>query len=235
MIYAYLIGAAVVAARLGWHMAFRLDAFDWHYAKSDIWTSLILYTLLWPLLLLDPALLFNPTSLFEGPYGFAAAQRRAAQLWINPPPCGSRVRYRRSPGFYEESYGEFIFRAADIEATLQARLRADPHLSGEHEGAILNWLRRRDDTILEPTDVPTAWWRFVFVADELVRQGVAEVKCLRCNESVPNDLLILKDDEGQAGWNFNRVLCPRGHSLLVVEMMHLLTCHDSLGERKAKH
>ncbi|QSA97498.1 hypothetical protein [Methylococcus sp. EFPC2] len=237
MLSIYLIGAAAVGVRLGWHMAFRLDVFDWHYAKGDIWTSLIFKTLLWPLLLLRPACLLAPHPLFiEDSFclKIAASQRELANLRTNPPECGAWVRYRQGQHGYEESHGELIFHAADLEAFLRAQICIDPRRDGEDEGAILNWLQRRDDKRLEPTNVPTAWPRFRFVADHYVRQGKAEVKCLKCDEIVPHSQLVFRDDVGKAGWNLNRVVCPRGHSLLVVERIHLLMCSEPKINHSAK-
>jgi len=45
----YMAGLALVGIRLGWHMAFRLDRFDWQGSSFDIWMAFVIKTLLWPL------------------------------------------------------------------------------------------------------------------------------------------------------------------------------------------
>jgi hypothetical protein len=97
-----------------------------------------------------------------------------------------------------------------------------PHLVNTDEGALLNWVQKRDGELSTTTDVPSMWWRFEFIADELIRSGKAKVRCRECNSSLKPDQLQINDDAGKAGWNFNRIMCPNGHALLVTENMHML-------------
>ncbi len=93
-----------------------------------------------------------------------------------------------------------------------------PCLYNDHEGAILNWLEMHyDDSTSEPTPVPEAWWRFQFIANELIRNDSTEVHCLKCKAHYSTDQLILKNDRGRSGWNFDRVVCPKDHLLLISE------------------
>lgn len=222
ILYVYAVGVVLVALRLGWHMMFRLDRYDWHYSKTHIWTTFTLSVLLWPLMAIKPRNLIQSDKLFEGSLGVASSMRERDQLWNDPPPCGSVIRYRQGQGRYEETYGEFIFRASEVERSLRNRLRDSPNLANEDEGAILNWLCRRTDTLTQPTDVPSAWWRFQFVANDLIRSGNAKAHCLKCGADVPKNELVTYDDHARPGWNFERLKCPNGHGLLVVEKMHLL-------------
>ena len=48
---AYLNGALLMGLFQAWRMLFRLDAFDWHYERQDVWVDAILATLLWPLVI----------------------------------------------------------------------------------------------------------------------------------------------------------------------------------------
>jgi len=222
----YLAGAVVVGIRLGWHMVTRLDQFDWRYSKSHIWTSFVLSVLFWPFIFfLSPKTIVNPTNLFEEEYGLAKRMREESHLWSNPPPCGASILYQQGSGRYEETFGEFIFRSGDIEKVLEDKLDQNAHLANGHEGAILNWLRQRDDSLTEPTPVPKTWHRFQFIADDVLRKGLGEIRCLKCNKPVPKNDLLQNDDHGLPGWNFNRLACPYGHPLLIVEKMHLLMKH----------
>ena len=68
--------------------------------------------------------------------------------------------------------------------------------------------------------VPTIWSRFKYVADDLLRGGKADIYCLKCNSKVKPEIIASNDDRFQAGWNFDRIVCPQGHNLLVGETVH---------------
>jgi hypothetical protein len=136
-----------------------------------------------------------------------------------------QVRYVPKYG-YEESHGEFLFQAADVEQELQEFLQEYPHLANGDEGAILKWVQGRDESLTEPTDVPTIWARFQYAADDLVRAGKAEIYCQKCQAIIEPDQIATKDDSGKRGWNFDRLVCPHGHSLLVAESVHLMIRND---------
>lgn len=223
----YVAGAVLTGVRLGWHMAFRLYRFDWHYARGGIWGTLFFCTLLWPLMLIRPQNLIDPAKLFEGSFVsgcFAKNAREEERLQISPPPCGAVILYRQGCGRYEETFGEFTFRSVDVEEALVDNLRDHPHLAASHEGSILNWLRQREDSISAPTAVPATWHRFQYIADALIRNGHGEVRCLACEKPIAKSELLQEDDQGRPGWNFGRLTCPNNHQLLVVEKIHLLMC-----------
>ncbi|MCG7932565.1 MAG: hypothetical protein N0E44_21325 [Candidatus Thiodiazotropha lotti] len=228
LLYAYYAGTLVVALRLIWHMAHKLDKYDWHYNRSHIFLSFIFYVLLWPILLAKkPGYMMDPSELFTRQIlgveiDIPGRMRMLDQLRINPPPCGPVIRYCQGSGRYAETCGEFLFSAEAVEAKLVKRLQENPVRANNEVGAVLNWVRQRDDTLTEPTNVPDAWWQFQSTADDLVRQGDAVVRCLKCGKEVQTNELVRNDDSGLPGWNFNRLACPEGHNLLVVEVMHLL-------------
>lgn len=142
-------------------------------------------------------------------------------------PCGEVIRFRQDHArFGEETFGEFLFSAAAVEKVLIARLRESPHLANNDEGAMVNWVHRRDRYSDAPTDVPPLWSRFQYVADELIRAGKGKVRCRKCDETFPTGSLIPKDDRGRPGWNFGRLLCLHGHNLLIVERAHILMRHE---------
>ncbi len=224
--FGYLAGTILLAARVGWHMVFRFDRFDWFYSKGEKRASFVVTILLWPLLLVKPSIMLgiilDPSKLFEQDLGFAARMREEARLWNKPPPCAAVIQYQQGGSLYEETFGEFVFRAGDVQDALVSRIRENQGRPREHEAAILKWVRQRNDAIREPTPVPDAWWGFQEVADDLVRQGLAEVRCFKCGAMVPNHKLLRKDDHGCPGSNYNRLTCPEGHWLLVVETIHIM-------------
>lgn len=232
ILYSYVVATLLVALRLGWHMVFKLDRYDWRYSKGDIWLNFGLSVALWPLLLMKrrthrpaekpdealarPTPTLDPTKLFSNPYGTAAR----ARLRDNPPRCGTVIRYRQADGF-TTAFGEFLFRAEAVERVLINRIRESPHLQNDDEGAILNWVRHRNREPSEPTDVPAVWC-FRFTADGLIRAGEGKVRCLKCEETFPTGALIPRDDHGRPGWNMNQLMCQHGHELLVVDKIHIM-------------
>ncbi|MCG7907180.1 MAG: hypothetical protein JAY95_11695 [Candidatus Thiodiazotropha taylori] len=230
LMYAYSAGALVVALRHMWHMVFMLDRYDWQYNKSYIWQSFILSVLLWPIILAkNPGNLIDPSESFkEQVLGVVidtpGQMRLLDQLRNNPPPCGPVIRYRQRSDRYEGTYGEFLFSAEAVETRLVKRRQVNQEQVDDEEEAVLNWLRQRDNTLTEPTDVPDAWWKFQNVADDLVREGDALVGCIcmKCGKEVSSNELVRKDDGNRPGWNFNRLTCPDNHNLLSVEVIHLL-------------
>lgn len=223
--YLYMAGSFLVACRLGWYMAFRLDRFDWRYARRAVWGSFAIWLLFWPLLVLRwREVVLEPRVALD-------ADRYAAQearFWDCPPPCGAYVRFQQAASLRQASAcGEFVFRSDDVADWLTQRRVVDPDRLPE--GDIQRWINTRDGQIIEPTDVPSIASRFEFIVDEMVRMGFGEVRCRRCNAQIPHEALIYSDDDGnQMSWNFNRILCPQGHPLLLVGMVHVSIDSDAL-------
>jgi len=152
------------------------------------------------------------------------AQNERKHLRENLPPCGSVIRYIHKSN-YEETHGEFLFRAVDVEQALKDSLREHPHLANGEEGTILRWAQGCDESVTEPADVPSIWYQFQYVANDLVRAGKADIYCQKCQATIEPDQIVLNDDRGRPGWNFERVVCPLGHNLLVIEIVHLMMKH----------
>jgi len=224
----YLLGVALASLRFGWHMVFRLDLFDWQFARKDVWLIFALALLLWPLLLFFPKLLLNPSSLFQMNFSQEASRRKEARFWSNPPPCGKSIRYRPHKIVLSGGDGEFTFASADVEDAILSELREHPHLAKNQIGSVLKWLQQRDDSIDDPTVIPDRWWDFHGIADDLLRSGHGEIRCIACNRPVPNEVITQNDLTGQPGWNFNQLRCPDGHVLLSVQTMHIF-----VGSRKS--
>lgn len=115
-----------------------------------------------------------------------------------------------------------MFKWTDVEQALRTALRENPHLVNDDEGAILNWVQGCDGALAEPTDVPSIWSRFKYVADDLIRAGKVEIYCRKCGATIQPYQIAANDDRNQPSWNMNRVVCPHGHNLLIVEAVHLM-------------
>jgi len=217
----YIYGGAFVAVRIGWHLAFRLDRFDWRYGKVEIWFKFIMSVILWPLLLIWPRLLLQPSLILKDQYNQAERTREEERLKHFPPPCGKLITFRPISIYSVESFGEFTFQAEDIIKILIPHLKAHPNLINGHDGAILNWLSKRDDAIDLPTPVPEAWSRFEYLADKLIRQGIGEVRCITCDESIKSKKIKETSIGSNWGWHHNILQCPLGHLLFVVPSVHI--------------
>lgn len=220
--YIYLAGMLLVACRLGWYAYSKLDLYDWRFHKDQIWLTLTLVPIFWPLLFFKFRLFYETALLFTDSYDLAARHRNLDRLRVNPPNCGEMICYRQLHARYEETFGEFHFPAAAVERVLRKRLHENPHLlRTSEEGAILQWVSGRANIPDVNTGVPSEWREFRFIADILIRAGEGTARCMECNEPVAAGSLIPRDEANPQGWSFNRLHCSRDHALLVVETMHI--------------
>lgn len=226
--YLYLAGGCLVACRLGWYMAFRLDARDWRHASPPVWFAFARSILLWPLLVaLGPREFINPRGILgvagidsDFPESDLLIEDPANSTGL-PVPCGSHVRFRQTASLRQSAArGEFVFRSDDVEDWLTRRRVVYPDRPPEPE--LQRWLESRDTRIIEPADITRSASSFELIADEMVREGFGDVRCRRCDAQIAHEALIYADDDGeQMGWNFNRILCPERHPLLLVATIHI--------------
>lgn len=220
IIFTYGIGALFVALRLGWHMIFRLDRFDWQYGKGVILRTFAIFTVLWPLIIIKPKNIIDPRNLFEGEFEIASRMRERNKLLKNPPPIGSVFRYKQDSPF-AETYGEFLFHTMDVERILTKALKKNQKHSVSDKMIILNWIRTRDDKMEVPIDMPKIWSKFHFFAYNLVRDGCATIRCLKCGVGIERNDIVIKDAGAKLGWNSDLISCPQGHNLLVIRRRHV--------------
>ncbi len=222
-LFIYLAGAALVVLRIGWHIRYRLDKYDWLYC--DVWSSFWLDVILWPLLLLKPDSLINPK--FSVPIHFderAETERKLDRLEANPPPCTAFIRYVPKYDESGECDSEFEFKAAEVAALLEKRL---PELSAEQRGrypGILNWLRQRDAASYTSTHVPAVWkCYFDNIAIGMMNRGLGQVWCGQCGELVLQDEITVESEPKGlkgSGWYYSIWCCPQGHKLLTKDAIH---------------
>jgi len=156
--------------------------------------------------------------------------RKAEQQQYNLPsyPCGSTIKFRQSNSRGDETFGEFLFSAEKVADILTAKIKASRY-PNKGEKTLLKWARQRNSSITEPVVVPKYWWWFDGIADDLIRQGAATTKCLKCGINVLPSGLTQDDEKGLTmGWLHNRLVCPEGHELLVVETVHIMPRQSDL-------
>ncbi|WP_282810857.1 hypothetical protein [Thauera humireducens] len=216
ILYAYLAITAVIAARAAWDMVFRLDDFDWRF--GDIWWAFFFMLLLWPLLLLKPLslmkLLRSPfTPIDSSSPNLAARERELYQLGKNPPPCGKTVRFHSHEGAQEDAGALLTFPAEAVEEALVATT------GGVCDPDILLWINRRQPD-LEVTDVPKPWWRFRYIAANLIEKGYGVVQCKACGQRTPGSALR-KETISVIGHGIARWGCNCGAVLLSIDTVHI--------------
>ena len=219
----YFTGAVLVALRMGWHIRYRLDKYDRRF--SDVRATFWFDVILWPLLVLKPATLIQPK--FSANFwseGRAETERELDRLAQNLPPCSAAIRYAPEHDESGECDSKFVFDAAEVEAIMAKRLS---ELPAEQHGrfiAILNWLRQRDPSCAELTDVPAAWnGHFLRIAIGMMNRGLGQVTCGKCGKAIPQELISI--DSGPtglvtSGWVYNIWICPQNHKLLTKDSMH---------------
>lgn len=216
----YLTGAVILAIYFFWQMITELDKYDWRFNKSDIWTSFVLATLLWFLIL--PLLRSDIKNLLKkSEFNLADRAREFNELWNNPPPCSSVIRYSQHD-YNEKILGVFLFDSDDMEDAIIDKIEENSRLGNEQEGAILNWLQQRDSSSKEPSNVPEAWHRIQYVVDDLLRHGQGDIFCIACDKAISHSDLVKNDDYNLSGWNYNRLICNAGHPLLEIQRIHIL-------------
>jgi len=149
-------------------------------------------TIDWPQLLIRPVNLVGPGGelLTGGDIGIAAIHRKHDQIWKNPPPCGSRVRFRpKSQLMRPENHGEFILDAADVESRMKEIPQDVSNMEQSIEKALLYRLSQRDNSLAEPADIPITRSRSENIVNELVRCGAGTVRCRQYDRTIPGDKL----------------------------------------------
>lgn len=222
-LYLYLAGAALMALRLAWHIRYRLDKYDRMFCdvRGTFWFGVIL----WPLLLLKPDNLIHP-KFSEGFWskGRAEAEREQDRLAVNPPPCSAMIRYIPEHDEAGQCNSEFVFNAEEVEAIMTKRLADLPANQHGRYPAILNWLRQRDTSRLDPTDVPAVWHGvFHNVAVGMLNRQLGQVKCGDCAAIVPWDEIAIESSSQSlkiSGWSYTVWQCPQKHKLLTKDAIH---------------
>lgn len=215
----YFSGALLMALYQVWRMLFRLDAFDWHYERMEVWVNAILSTLLWPLVIFAKARGKNAPQSFS----IAARMREMDRLERNPPPCGEVVEYRAYPIDSSTPRTVFRFPAEQLRQAMLPTMQENPHLMNGDRGLIFRWLSSRDPAVASPTPVPDEW-DFTQVAAAGLKARFGEAECSRCGERFAvNELACHRTQASRAGgWVLDFWRCPAGHDLLRVEVMHFL-------------
>ena len=221
LLYLYMGVTMVQALRLGWHMAYRLDRYDWRF--GEVWMSFWLTVVLWPLLLLKPRaflkILITPP--FGGPIGggiggvnLAARERELDHLRRNPPPWGTYVRFHTR-------HGEGMPASALTFPTAMVEKALAPLCTGSRALDILNWVKRRDVCQDATSDVPAAWGdQFQCLAADLIEQGHGVAQCGSCGRRTPSSELA-KETFSVIGHSFHFWRCACGNLLLQVPGIHV--------------
>lgn len=218
----YAAGALAVAARLAWHMAFRLDKYDWRASKAMIWTAFFVSPIAWPYFLFKPKILVNPSSLFEEPGAIQPASevRALEKQKADFPPCARNLIYRPRNVYDIETHGEFQFLSLNVQRAFEAEFKSKP--IDQNAANFYKWLTQRNDGNTTPSEIPS-WWQEPMsrILKKCLSRKPVSVNCLGCGVSIPLDHIRPADGDAIPGWNFHTLVCPRHHVLFATETVHV--------------
>jgi hypothetical protein len=220
----YAFGAVLAAGRLVWHIRTESRRHPGIWRCGEMWLVALMRVLAWPLVvIISPEALIVPGSADDESMDGFALEKKLVRRARAERRCSAVVRYRQ-PGISHIEGGEFFVRAAELEQYVAARA-ARSELSGtpadSFYGRRLTWLRNRNDLQNAPVDLPETWEGIEPWMQELLHDGKAKVRCVRCATLLAREELVSDNDEGEPGWNYDRLRCPVGHLLLAVKSIHL--------------
>lgn len=224
----YFTGALLMAMWVGYVMRKRLDEFDWHYHSSNIWFTFCLTILFWPVVLifkpkafLDSGKLFNFDLEIGGTVfkGIAERARLLHQLAKSPPPCAGTIYYSHKYVYDETDAGTGMrFLSDDIVAHFKKKEL--PFKNDGESVAMVAWIKNRDDSLTQPTEVPDQI-DFEDMAFGMLEAGYGAVTCAECEASYSAGELSRDVPPTHNGWNIEVYSCPKGHKLLKHDYMHI--------------
>lgn len=224
LVAVYVVGTVLTTGRLAWHIWSESRRHPAIWRNGETWLVALTRILAWPLVvLISPAALTEPGSADDEPMDGSAVEEKLARRAKARRRCSAVVRYRQ-PGLSQLEGGEFFIRAADLEQYVAARAaQAEPAGTSPDSlyGRRLAWLRQRNDLQSAPVDVPETWEGIERWMEDLLHDGKAKVRCARCATLLARDELLSDNDEGERGWNYDRLRCPKGHLLLAIKSIHL--------------
>lgn len=226
ILYLYVAVAVILAIWLGYNMHNKLDLYDWHYHRSDIWFDFWLTLIFWPLIaLLKPSKLYRPEFKYKQFWGdLAERARQRVSFMENPPPCGSSVIYRTFSDDDKKLNAIFYFSAAKVHAMAERMIKEHTSLEGMRGAA--RWTSLRNESVSVPTEVPDLLVNFDNIIEDLIETGHGQVRCLTCDKNYSVSELTRETigfpASARSGWIYANFICPARHSLLLREVMHIM-------------
>ena len=108
------------------------------------------------------------------------------------------------------------FTPADIAATAAKPIKRY-WSSPEEETEIIRWVRTADLSDAAPVDVPWVWTGFIFLADEMLRQGLGKTHCIQCDQTYSATALTAEDTKRSGVSGQKCLRCPAGHTVLAFQ------------------
>lgn len=195
---------------------YQLDKFDRrHLNKGYAAAILLLIVAAWPLAIIHrPKALFSVRALAPVDYRSAAFMRERFKLSQALPHCSSCVCF--SPTIGGVKVANHCFTPADIAATAAKPIKRY-WSSPEEETEIIRWVRTADLSDAAPVDVPWVWTGFIFLADEMLRQGLGKTHCIQCDQTYSATALTAEDTKRSGVSGQKCLRCPAGHTVLAFQ------------------
>lgn len=219
----------VFAAWLGFNMYRKLDKYDWHYRRPEIWVSFGLKIIFWlPIMIIKPSELIKPDFGYRPGnlnIDFAETARQRVKFMENPLPCGSLVTYRSVGHDTKSSNAVFYFSSASVEA-MAKKINQNHYQGLLGMNAVALWTSLRNESVNEPTEVPELLVNFDHIAEGLIDTEQGQVRCFACDKIYAVSELeresIGFSASARIGWVYANFICPARHSLLLREVMHIM-------------
>jgi hypothetical protein len=138
------------------------------------------------------------------------------------PACGSFIKYISKVN--GQGSAEFVFKTANVERFLFKKGIEGNSYGSDTPGSLYYWVKRHRKGLNEVSTIPSE----IEVYDSLI-EGMAKelpfvVKCLECGEQRSSHELSREPESEKRmnGWLSDDLLCPNGHPLLKIKVMHIM-------------
>jgi hypothetical protein len=91
----------------------------------------------------------------------------------------------------------------------------------DQPGSLYYWVSHRKKGLDGVTDIPVEIKYLDDFIGEMVKELPCIARCLECGEQIPSEELQTQGDSRISGWLHDKLLCPNGHELLSVPVMHI--------------
>ncbi|MFS1702429.1 hypothetical protein [Alteromonas sp. AMM-1] len=227
-----LIGTVVSALFFAAHLFFRASL-EKPFPLKLLIATLPLNIILWPMYLfvlfqersLKSVLEYKSYDVLSLPSNAELEKRRERilELWNNPPPCGKYIyTTSRNSRFCDNTEAMFVFESEQVFAHFAHYLKDEVSIY-DHAAAIKKWVAQADSSQDVCSCVPEEWDDFRDIERDLIAKGIGQCFCKQCNKIFENNSLVIKQEALKIGWNFERIECPNGHSVIITETMHILS------------
>ena len=135
------------------------------------------------------------------------------------PSCGAFIKYVSK--INNKDVAEFTFKTENVEPYLLLKGEDGFTHGYDQPGSLYYWVSRRKKGLDGVTDIPVEIEYLDDFMGDMIREVPVIVRCLKCDKQLSSDELQYQSDSRKSGWLHDKLLCPNGHELLSVPVMHI--------------